>query len=105
MKPKLFSISILALSLSITGDAGAITAGDVMEKMTDKERFGYLTGLVDMLSYQHVLAGDRPRAQCVTAKFYDETDMQARIIATFARYPDKSPEGIVVLLMNKACGT
>jgi hypothetical protein len=56
------------------GPAGAVTAKDVLKKMGDKERFSYVTGLVDMLSYQSVLAGNRDRAECISNEFYKKTE-------------------------------
>jgi hypothetical protein len=88
-----------------TSAAVAITAKDVMEKMTEKERFGYVTGLIDMLSYQHLLSGNRERAQCISNAFYGKKDEAWHMLfETFGRYPDKAPEGLVVVLMKRACG-
>ena len=84
--------------------AAAITARDVMEKMEQKERFSYLTGLIDMMSYQVLLAGDRVRAECISKAFYSRNDMSVRILETFSKYPDKAPEGLVAALMKRECG-
>lgn len=76
-----------------------------MQKMTEKERFGYVTGLVDMLSYQHVLAGNQERAKCISDAFYKKSDDAWRLVGeTFGKYPDKAAEGLIVVLMNRACG-
>lgn len=82
----------------------AITAKDVTEKMTDKERFNYLAGLADMLSYQSVLSGDQKRAVCVSDAFYKNEATQKLIIDSLYRYPEKAPEGLVIVVMNQACG-
>lgn len=88
-----------------THNALAIDASDVMQKMTEKERFGYLTGLVDMLSYQYVLAGNADRARCISDAFYKKPeDMSRTVVETFAKHPDKPAEGLIVVLMNRACG-
>ena len=85
--------------------AFAITAKDVMEKMTEKERFGYVTGLVDMLSYQSLLAGNRQRAQCIADAFYGKkNETWQTLFAVFGKHPDKAPEGLVTVVMNHACG-
>ena len=98
--------AVLALApLMSIHDAFAITAKDVMQKMEEKERFGYVTGLVDMLSYQALLAGDKKRAQCIADAFYGQKDRTWPLLfKTFGKYPDKAPEGLVVVLMNHACG-
>lgn len=97
--------SVLCGSALIVTPASAFKARDVMDTMTEKERFGYVTGLVDMLSYQYVLAGDRTRAECVTKAFYSKTEETWKLVYdTFRRFPDKAPEGLVVVLMKQACG-
>lgn len=73
--------------------------------MTEKERFSYVTGLFDMLSYQAVLAGNQPRAACITEAFYVKTkETWQSLFATFEKFSDKPPEGLVVVLMSRACG-
>lgn len=94
----------LVVATVLPNAAFAITAKDVLEKMADKERFGYLTGLVDMLSYQSLLGGDRKRAECISDAFYKEDAMAKRIFEAFSRFPDKSPEGLVILLFKQSCG-
>ena len=96
---------VAALVLCVAApSAYAITAKDVME-MSVKERFSYLTGLADMLSYQHVLSGDRTRAECITNAFYSQKDETwDRVHDTMRAFPDKAPEGLLVVLMNKQCG-
>lgn len=99
-----FVLTAALLALAIK-PAAAITASDVLGKMSDKERFSYVTGLVDMLSYQAVLANDRPRAECITNEFYNKAEATWKLIsATFEKFGDKSPEGLIVVLMNRACG-
>ena len=94
---------VCAIALAST-PCVAITARDVMEKMSEKERFGYLSGLVDMLSYQSLLGGDRKRAECVYEAFYKEAATTKKLIEAFNRFPEKAPEGLVILLMRNACG-
>lgn len=100
------TVSVCAAVAFSTQGALAISASDVMEKMTEKERFGYLTGLVDMLSYQHVLAGNQGRAKCISVAFYKKPDDAWRLVGeTFAKFPDKAAEGLMVVLMNRSCGS
>jgi hypothetical protein len=101
---RISSLALLSLVV-FTAPASAITARDVMESMTQKERFGYVTGLADMLSYQYVLAGDRPRAECITNAFYSQKEGTWKLVYdAFKRFPDKAPEGLVVVLMKQTCG-
>lgn len=103
---RLYAAALLLTSGLMNSPAFAITAGDVMNKMEQKERFGYITGLVDMLSYTAILTGNRPRAECISKAFYGKKDEAwGDVVELFGRYPDKSPEGLVVVLMNQACGS
>lgn len=100
-----FKLVSLVACLSLTATpALAITARDVMEKMEQKERYSYLTGLIDMMSYQALLGGDRTRAECISNAFYKRGEMPARILETFGKHLDKAPEGLVVVLMKRECG-
>lgn len=97
--------ALLACFALAAHPTAAITARDVMEKMEQKERFGYLTGLIDMMSYQALLAGDRARAECISKAYYGkQKEMWERMFETFGKYPEKAPEGLVVVLMKRECG-
>jgi len=104
--PRLSSAFILCVACISASPARAFEARDVMEKMSKEERFGYVTGLADMLSYQYVLAGDRPHAECITNAFYSakKEETWKRVYESFGRLPDKAPEGLIVGLMKQACG-
>jgi hypothetical protein len=89
-------------------NAAAITAQDVTEKMSHDQRFGYLTGLIDMTMYQTALSGNRTRAQCIYDAFYTKNAAQddpwRRLNDALREFGDKRPESIVVLLIQKICG-
>jgi hypothetical protein len=96
----------LALCLGAIKPAAAITAGEVMKKMSEQERFGYLTGLIDMLAYQMSVAGDEKNAACIIGAFYRDGREQnmASMLSAFERFPDRRPEAIVTVVVKKACG-
>ncbi len=106
MRRDILLVIHLLFALTCTSSpAWAITAEDVMEKMGKDERWGYLTGLVDMMSYQEVLNSNDTRAQCIVDWFYDDEATIKRVFATLLHFPDKSVEGILFLMGKKACGT
>lgn len=90
---------------AFSSPATAITSKDVMEKMSKDQRFGYLTGLIDMLAYRELLAGNKVYAQCLSDAWYKNDKMPDRLIAALYEHGDKAPEGIVYLLMTKACSS
>jgi hypothetical protein len=95
-----FAALLVAASSS---SAFAITAGEVMDKMSKEERFSYLSGLVDMHSYHSILAGKKDHAKCIIDKFYDDKDVTLRVYAALMKFPDKAPESILVLIMRQEC--
>jgi hypothetical protein len=103
------SLAILSFCLALlatTHSASAITADDVMKKMSDKERQGYLTGLIDMLAYQTAAAGHREKGNCIADAFYDDkknTESWTRLHTVFRQYSDKRPEILLSVLAGQIC--
>jgi hypothetical protein len=50
--------------------AFAITARDVMEKMSKQERYSYLTGLIEMRAFYAAQAGDAALPKCAYDAYY-----------------------------------
>lgn len=99
-------IAIVAVAL-FTQSATAITAEDVMKKMSKEERFGYLTGLIDMLTYNTATTGNGSKAACLTNAYYREGKDAAwkNLYDALGNFSDKQPATIVTLLARKACGS
>jgi hypothetical protein len=94
----------LALSAA-TLPARAITAEEVMTKMSQQERFGYLNGLIDMLAYQTAAHGDHEAGNCIIDRFFREKKEESweRMYAVFTRYSDKRPEILLTVLAKQLC--
>jgi hypothetical protein len=90
----------------ICGQASAITAQDVMEKMSKQDRFNYLTGLINMLAFEATHAGDAAFPQCLNDAYYrdDESAAWDSLLGALQKFPDHQPAAIVFLLAQKACG-
>lgn len=97
-------ILLVALVLSITQSqiANAVPAGDVLNRMETKERSHFLVGLMTMHSYHAVLNNDLAQGKCI-ARASNKEETLATILAAFERWPDKPAEGLVILVLNKAC--
>lgn len=91
------------LSLNYSKNAHAITAKELMTGMSDEMSKGYISGLVDMLSYKAILDKDRPRARCINDSFYRNDAMLKTVVDAMYAFPDKEPVAIVVVVMNKVC--
>jgi len=100
--------NVVVMTIALIGAtqyASALVADDVTSKMTKDTRFGYLSGLVDMLAYQTAASGDREKGNCITDAFYREKmkDSWARLDEVLAKFPDKRPEILVSVLANQLC--
>jgi hypothetical protein len=91
--------------LMIALPAFAVTAGDVLDRMTDKERGGYLSGAVEMAMYQAGLQGNAKKSECILNWYYKSDGKGSRdVIATFDKYKDKSAVMLIQALIDRECG-
>jgi hypothetical protein len=103
------SLTILGACLSIFASAhqaAAVTVDDVMKKMSEQERLGYLQGLIDMLAYQTAVAGNRDKGNCIIDAFVDDkksTETWGQLRSVFQKYPDKRPEILLSVLAGQIC--
>lgn len=74
--------------------------------MSRDQRWGYLSGLIDMLAYQTAKQGDSKKANCITDTFYRDGQDKAlpQMLAVFDKYPDQRPEVLLSAMGNQHCG-
>jgi hypothetical protein len=90
----------------LAGASGlAVTAEDVMKKMSKQERFSYLTGLIDMRAFQLGQTGDAEVSKCIYDAYYREAEGSAwsELFSSLEKFSDKQPAAIVYLLIQKTC--
>jgi hypothetical protein len=101
-------IAVLVLAgLGLAAPAMAVTASDVLNRMTEKEQYGYITGAVDTIILLEQLEhqGNTARSECISNWFYGKEAPGARSIrAMFTRYPAQSAVGLIKILIDRACG-
>lgn len=85
--------------------AFAITAKDVIEKMSKQQQFDYLSGLIDMRAYQALQGGDAALATCINASFYEDKQSKAwlSLIDALGQFGERQPAAIVSVLTGKVC--
>lgn len=112
-RPTARTSAIAALMLALACVQGAmpclaITAKDVTEKMSQRERYHYLTGLIDMRAFMAAESGDAVFSKCVYDSYYrkhgTDADPWIPLLDALEKFPDKQPATIVFLLAKKACG-
>lgn len=97
-------VSAFLASSLITFPAAALTAQDVLEKMDNKESWAYLTASIEMAAFLAKVRGDIERSACIMKWWFDTSEAEDKVITVFARFPDRAPQPILYVLMNKACG-
>jgi hypothetical protein len=104
MKKRL--LIVVSLLLMIAHPAFAITAGDVLDRMTEKERGGYLNGLIEMAMYLSGTSGDGKHATCILNWYYNKTSNKALddTVAAFRKYQDQPAAAIMKALIVRQCG-
>lgn len=84
-----------------------ITARDVLNRMTEKERVGYITGAIDMALFLEQARAQKPtpRSECILKWFYGQgSTAGSQVVAMFDRHPGESAVGLIDLVINRACG-
>jgi hypothetical protein len=86
--------------------ASAVTAEDVMTKMSSEYGQGYLSGMIDMLAYQTGANGNVAKGNCIIDAFFDEKRSAAswaKLRAMYREHRDKRPEILLTVLANQIC--
>lgn len=99
--------SVIVASVMCATPSLAVTARDVMQKMSKQERFSYLTGLIDMQMFQAGQSGQAAVSRCIHDAYYDRADADgawSKLYDAFDQFPDKEATAIVYLLGKKTCG-
>lgn len=83
--------------------AHAITAGDVLDRMTAKERQGYISGAAEMLAHTLSEAGQRKKSACVVKLYFEGKQGREHLIAVFANHRDLPAVGMIQTIANRHC--
>lgn len=83
-----------------------MNAGIIMSKMDGKERFAFVSGVVEGLAMARFMRdGKKPEGmKCIFDWFYKEPATIDTVYAAFQRYPDYPPGTVVDLLAKRKCG-
>ena len=100
-------IIALGFMTSSAGPTWALTADDVMNRMNEDQRFGYVAGVVSGLAQARWIA-DKPDAAgttCINNWFFAEDSQRWPVIEDwFARNPDKPAAALLYVLIKRKCG-
>ncbi|MEM6889181.1 MAG: hypothetical protein AAF636_13685 [Pseudomonadota bacterium] len=96
----------MAAGLAAAQDAGAQTADDVLNRMSDEERFAYLSGVVEGLATSRWVADqpDSSRMQCVYDWYFGQNvKVRQTVIAWLERNPDQRAGILMHVLVERQC--
>lgn len=94
-------IAALLVAASVS-PAAAVSAGDFLDKMNEQQRFGYMNGALDAITYDLARAGQGDKAQCV-ASFYYEGSGPQDLAALLESHPELPVVGILKALIKRNC--
>lgn len=100
-------IAATALGIvSLVCPASAITARDVLDRMSAPERQAYIWGIVDTLVYVERAAahGATPHSDCLYAWYYgDDPPGPAQVLKVFAEYRNETPASLIISAADSTC--
>lgn len=106
LRSKVAIATVAALMASGT-PANALSADDVLNKMTSDQQTAYVAGVVGGLAYSRFLQ-DRPDTNgmaCINNWYYGSGTAKWDLIETwFARHLDKQAEPLLYVLIKRECG-
>ena len=95
------------LSIVTQTQANSLNAGAILNDMDAKQRYGYVSGVVEGLAYSRFLR-DKPSEtgmKCIYDWYYKDGAKQwTRIESWFRRHPDKPAGVLLYVLIKKDCG-
>jgi hypothetical protein len=100
------ALAVLPLMLfPMNANATDFTAGVVMEKMNEAERFQYLAGVIEGLAYSRYMKDGKKAdgMKCIYQWFYKQ-GTASKIEAAFKRFHDYLPGAVVAAMVEKECG-
>ena len=93
--------------MSSGGPVQALTANDVLNKMSNDERHSYLAGMVGGFAHSRYLQDkpDQSGMTCIFDWYYESGAKKWQLIETwFSRHLDKQVEPLLYVLIKKECG-
>jgi hypothetical protein len=103
MRARLVLPAVLAGFLTIPLPAAALTAGDVVDKMTADERAAFVIGAVTMAQRFYELAGNERKVACIRDWYRSEGRVR-QVHGVFSNYKDRDAASLLHVLINRHCG-
>lgn len=95
------------IAMVFAAPAFAITAGDLLDRMTEPEREGYIQGALEMAMFMAATQErNSTKAQCTFDRFFGDTSAEAarELIAVFGANKDRDAVALITIVINRHCG-
>ena len=96
------SLLLAAFAITIPAAAHALTGSDVLDKMNNDERNGFLEGVLEMRAYDATVAGKPQLAECIYG--WNRNGGPTEEIQALDHFRDRDAVAVVYLLIKRRCG-
>lgn len=83
--------------------AHALTAGDVLTRMSTKELSAYLSGNIDMAAQLAYFNGRQQQSDCIVDWYYHKNGVK-QVMQALYKFKDHQVQPVVYALIEKTCG-
>lgn len=84
--------------------AQALSNRDLTEKMAPGEAASYIGATVSAMAFMSYMNGRQEQYRCILDWYYNSEDTPAFVDKALARFPDKTPQETLFVLIKKRCG-
>lgn len=90
--------------VGIPQSAYAITAGDVVDRMTFDERFAWMSASVETMGFLYAKNGEKQKSVCIIDWYFKQDGATEELIAVFENHKDLPAVGIIDIVAKRHCG-
>lgn len=100
------ALALPLASLPVKANASDFTAGVVVTKMAEADRYPFISGIVEGLAYARYKNGGEDTAgmRCIYDWFYEDKNRPEEILETFKRFADYTAGAVLAAMIEKKCG-
>ncbi len=100
------ALALPLLAIPMRAEAADFTAGVVVTKMAEADRYPFMSGIIEGLAYaRYKKDGDRTEGmKCIYDWFYENKNRPQEILDTFGRFSDYMAGAVMAAMIEKECG-
>lgn len=101
--------TLLSMPLALApamANAQDFTAGVVVTKMAEADRYPFMAGIIEGLAYaRYKKDGDQTSGmKCIYDWFYETKSRPQEVLDTFKRFPDYTAGAVLAAMTERECG-